>query len=54
MATKNHARARRARRHHHRLIRTILSEWAVVLAHAVAVFVLMVLEQLLRISICAR
>ena len=55
MATTNHARARRPRRHQRRLIRTIVSEWTVaVLAHSVAVLVLMILEQLLRISPCSR
>ncbi|HYB27850.1 MAG TPA: hypothetical protein VEF89_14625 [Solirubrobacteraceae bacterium] len=55
MATTNHRHARHSRRHHRRLIRTIVSEWAVVVAaHAVAVTVLMVLEQLLHISPCAR
>ena len=55
MATKNHARARRATRGQHRLIRRVMAEWAVVVtARTVAVLVLMVLEQLLHFSPCAR
>jgi hypothetical protein len=54
MATKNHTGVRRARRYRHRVLRTVLSEWAVVVpAHTVAVLALMVLEQDLRISPCA-
>ena len=54
MATTKHRYARHPRRHH-RLIRMIMSEWAIVVAaHAVAVMALMMMEELLHISLCAR